>query len=151
MKSWLDDCDYITVLEDGKILIDPEKLAIYYASITNESSIIRERKRIRAKIHKKFIGMKIRCYGPTDNSNFYYKRKGIQICQDWRYNFDTFYNWALTNGYLDGMEIDRIDNHGNYCPNNCQWLSEEEHNKKSGRDCSRRYKENKELEIFKSK
>jgi|GEM_PF-4455807 len=142
MRSWLDISDYITILEDGKILIDPEKLAIHYESIMNQSASIKEERRIKKKIHDKFERVKVRCYGKTCRRNISYKRKGIQICQDWRYNFDNFYKWVIDNGYVDGMEIDRIDNNGNYCPNNCRLLTKKDHRLKSDRETAERHQLN---------
>lgn len=34
-----------------------------------------------------------------------------------------FYNWAINNGYQDGLTIERIDVDGNYEPSNCKWVS----------------------------
>lgn len=88
-------------------------------------------------------GMKYRCYAKSSTARTlkYYRDKGIVVCEEW-HDFNAFYEWAMSHGYEDGLSIDRIDSDGNYCPENCRWISLSQNQSNARRDDTkqRRYR-----------
>lgn len=78
------------------------------------------------RIYNIYYGMKRRCLNKENKDYKNYGAKGITICKEWQEDFLNFYNWAINNGYADNLSIDRIDNNGNYEPNNCRWVTMQE-------------------------
>lgn len=67
----------------------------------------------------------------TEKNNRHWNRyggRGISVCSEWINDFESFYNWAINNGYSEELTIDRINNDGNYEPSNCRWVSVKENN-----------------------
>lgn len=78
------------------------------------------------KAYKVLMGMRSRCYNKNSKSYKDYGRKGIKVCDEWLREAKVFVDWALANGWREGLTIDRIDNKGNYEPNNCRFVSKAE-------------------------
>jgi len=78
------------------------------------------------KIYRVWQGMKERCYSEKHKSFNYYGGRGITVCDEWmdkELGFIAFYEWSISNGYSEGLTLDRSDNEGNYEPSNCKWTT----------------------------
>lgn len=84
------------------------------------------------KLYKVWDSMKQRCDNPNNNRYYCYGARGIKVCLKWRHDFGAFYNFALAYGYKEGLSIERMDNDGDYCPENVTFipLSEQGKNKR---------------------
>ena len=94
-------------------------------------------------------GFSINIRNPKDESNWLYRRwqnmkkrcssyetyvkRGIKVCEDWDQDFLSFKTWAESFGASEDLELDRIDNDKNYCPDNCRWVSHKENCRSGGR------------------
>lgn len=68
-------------------------------------------------------GMRNRCNNANSTDYVRYGGRGITICDEWVSDFQTFYDWAMKNGYRDDLSIDRKNGNGNYEPSNCRWAT----------------------------
>ena len=87
------------------------------------------------KLYQTWVNMKSRCLNPNVECYERYGGKGITICDDWLV-YKNFSDWAHQAGYQDGLTIERIDPAGNYCPENCEWITFAENCRRAGqKDC----------------
>lgn len=84
-------------------------------------------------LYRAYHDMKDRCTKPQKSNYKYYGGKGIKVCKEWSDDYLTFYEWSMSHGYQEGLQIDRIDFNGDYEPKNCRWVDKitQENNKSS--------------------
>lgn len=70
-----------------------------------------------------------RCYREACRSYARYGGRGITVCEEWRSSPESFCEWALANGWEKGLQLDRVDNNGNYEPGNCRWVTSKVNNR----------------------
>ena len=75
------------------------------------------------RIYDVWSGMIHRCYREQNENYTRYGALGVQVCDEWKNDFASFYQWAINNGHEIKLQLDRIGHKGNYSPENCRWVT----------------------------
>lgn len=69
-----------------------------------------------------------RCNNPDSHRFYDYGGRGISVCDEWL-DKEIFIRWSIENGWRRGLTLDRIDNDGNYTPENCRWTTHKQNSR----------------------
>lgn len=84
----------------------------------------------KTKAYSTWAGIKTRCFNKKSSRYKDYGGRGITMCEKWAEDFIAFYEYAskLPHAFEEGYSIDRINNDGNYEPNNIKFSTPHEQN-----------------------
>ena len=73
-----------------------------------------------------WAGIRTRCNNKNNKYFHRYGGRGIRVCEAWAGSYPAFREWAVSQGWRQGLEVDRIDNDGDYSPENCRIVTHKE-------------------------
>lgn len=114
-------CGNTTIVKSNLLLLGKTKSCGCLALETK--SIIHKKHGLRhTPLYSTWLNIKDRCFNPNNDHYKNYGARGIVMCDEWRYDFKKFYDWAIANGYKKHLSIERINVNDGYNPENCKWI-----------------------------
>lgn len=126
-SAWLCKCDCgKTSVVNGRYLThgNTTSCGCFHKEMLSKRSTTH--RKVHTRLYSIWTNMISRCTNEKVPCYHCYGGRGITVCDEWKNDFMTFYEWAMANGYADNLTIDRADNDGNYEPSNCRWITMKE-------------------------
>ena len=110
---WVCKCDCgkrVTVISDSLRRGKTRSCGCYRDEVSSEVHKVHGMRQTR--MYTIWKDMIKRTENPSEKSFKDYGGRGIKVCEEWRHNFQSFYDWAIKSGYNETLSIDRIDVNG---------------------------------------
>lgn len=114
------DCGNYTIVYDGNLKRNLTTSCGCYRRETSSTHGMHNK-----RLYHIWENMKGRCERKSAKAYDHYGGRGITVCKEWR-KFEPFCEWSMSHGYDEKLTLDRIDVNGDYCPENCRWVSQAE-------------------------
>ena len=111
-------------------ILETKSCGCFHKQRTSESNTIHGLR--NHKLYEVWKSMKARCTNQNTKQYKDYGGNGVIICKEWARSFIVFYEWAMSNGWKDGLQLDK-DIKGTgfiYSPENCLFVSPKENSNK---------------------